>query len=120
MARSAITTLAVGRNSAEPAITALTAQGGSFVPGGVDILRLSNTGGAAVVVTIPTNMRDALGIPVVRTFSLAAGAVSYVRVESTPFIQSDGTVHVDVDTASVVKALVLLPGLVDVGSAPVV
>ena len=116
MARTSIATLAVGRDNVQPALTALTvADGGAFSLTGHDILKLTSSGAATV--TIPTNTRqqvDGESVPIVRTITMGAGETHYARFDGTPFVQPDGTVHVDV-SATGVCALVIRPAFVDVG-----
>ncbi|MEV5192102.1 hypothetical protein AB0K86_06125 [Streptomyces clavifer] len=122
MARANITTVAVGRDSLEPAGTPLAvADGGAFTPTGREVLKLTSSGAATV--TIPTNAvphdtdGDGNPEPIVRTLTFTAGQTRYARFEGTSFAQPDGTIHVNVSAVGV-SALVLLPGHVDVGTTP--
>jgi hypothetical protein len=112
MARAAIAAIAVGKNTLQPALTALTSvDGGSYDPNRGAILKLVAT--ASATVTIPSG----LGASLNRVLTMANGETRYVRVDGTEYCQPDGLVYVNVSASSAVTAGVITAGFVDVGSA---
>ncbi|MGW1801513.1 hypothetical protein ACWCQN_37760 [Streptomyces sp. NPDC001984] len=125
MARIDITVVSVGKDTVEPAPTALPAEGGQFPPIPGTVLKLTNTGAVtrtARLLSVFPDRQDDPSTPGVneahnfsRGITLAAGTTHYVRFDSAGYIQPDGLHHVDVDAATDVKALVLVPAFVDLG-----
>ncbi|SEO42658.1 hypothetical protein [Actinacidiphila rubida] len=119
MARTDIAVVAIGKDTVEPAPTVLPAEGGQFPPAPRAILKLTNTGTvtrtARLLSVFPDRQDDPSTIGVNEAYQwsrgipLAAGATHYVRFDTSRVIQPDGLVHVDVDAATDVKALVLCP-----------